>query len=261
MPSLEPGQEAGNLVAPTSPSSIVDRSATSGLSSYQNWRGIEGPEDRRRLTSNQSVHLGAALSGTSKERLIRTASRLFHVRGYSSVGIQELCETAGVRRGSFYYFFPSKEALASAVLDYEEMDLLEQIFKPAFENGGEPLGRFDHFLRRLHHYHVARTEAEGGDVGGCPISNLGHEVAGHHPKLRIQAEAILDRFAHIFQAALEEARSLGHIDSNVDTEQSAERIRCFVQGLLETAKLRGDPDIIPQLGVDVASLCVKDSSR
>lgn len=200
------------------------------------------------------------MSAASRERLIGTASRLFHVRSYDSVGVQELCEEAGVRRGSFYYYFSSKEALAIAVLDREESDILEKIFRPAFENSAPPLERFEHFLERLHRYHAERTEAEGGQVGGCPIANLAHELAGGHPGLRIQAESILHRFSSFFHIALEDALSLGHLDSDVDPDKSAIRIRAYVQGLLELAKMRADPDVIPELGLDPAGLCVKTST-
>jgi TetR/AcrR family transcriptional repressor of nem operon len=194
---------------------------------------------------------------SARDRLIETASRLFHLRSYSSVGIQELCEEAGVRRGSFYYYFPSKEALVEAVLDYERDHLLEQVYDPAFEQTRAPLERFDEFLRRLHEYQVARTNAEGGQVGGCPFANLAQELASHHPKLRAQAEAILDRFADMYQAALEEGRGQGQLDPDVDTQKSAVRIRAYVQGLLETAKLRADPDVIAQCGLDVDGLLVR----
>lgn len=197
---------------------------------------------------------------SARERLIETASRLFHLRSYSSVGIQELCEAAGVRRGSFYYYFPSKVALVEAVLDYERDDLLEQVFDPAFEKGRAPLERFDEFLSRLHEYHVARTNAEGGEVGGCPIANLAHELASHHPKLRAQADAILDRFADMYQTALEEARDQGQLDPEVDTQKSAVRIRAYVQGVLETAKLRAEPDVVSQCGLDVDGLLVHKMS-
>ena len=197
---------------------------------------------------------------SARERLIETASRLFHLRSYSSVGIQELCEEAGVRRGSFYYYFPSKEALVEAVLDYERDDLLEQVFDPAFEQRRAPLERFDEFLRLLHNYQVGRTNAEGGEVGGCPIANLAQELASHHPKLRAQAEAILDRFTDMYQAALEEARGQRQLDPDVDTQKSAVRIRAYVQGVLETAKLRADPDVISQCGLDVDGLLVRKMS-
>ena len=40
-----------------------------------------------------------------------------HERGYTAVGVSEVCSQAGVKKGSFYHFFPSKLKLALAVID------------------------------------------------------------------------------------------------------------------------------------------------
>jgi hypothetical protein len=61
----------------------------------------------------------------------------------------------------------------------------------------------------------------------------------------------------MYQAALEEGRGQGQLDPDVDTQKSAVRIRAYVQGLLETAKLRADPDVIAQCGLDVDGLLVR----
>jgi len=40
-----------------------------------------------------------------------------YARGYAAVGVQEICDQAGVNKGSFYHFFPSKQALVLAVIE------------------------------------------------------------------------------------------------------------------------------------------------
>ena len=52
---------------------------------------------------------------TTKDRLIESAAHVLHQRSYGSVGVDELCERAGVRKGSFYHFFESKRDLALVV--------------------------------------------------------------------------------------------------------------------------------------------------
>jgi TetR/AcrR family transcriptional repressor of nem operon len=56
-------------------------------------------------------------TSTAKARLIATAMELMYVRGYTAVGVHEICTQAGVHKGSFYHFFPSKQALVLAVID------------------------------------------------------------------------------------------------------------------------------------------------
>jgi len=39
------------------------------------------------------------------------------LKGYGAVGVAELCEVAGTPRGSFYHWWPSKQALAVSMLE------------------------------------------------------------------------------------------------------------------------------------------------
>jgi len=56
-------------------------------------------------------------TSTAKARLIATAMEIMYIRGYTAVGVHEICTQAGVHKGSFYHFFPSKQALVLAVID------------------------------------------------------------------------------------------------------------------------------------------------
>jgi AcrR family transcriptional regulator len=52
----------------------------------------------------------------AKERILETASKLFHERGYSEVGINEIIEKAETAKASFYQHYSSKEVLCEAWL-------------------------------------------------------------------------------------------------------------------------------------------------
>jgi TetR/AcrR family transcriptional repressor of nem operon len=54
---------------------------------------------------------------TAKDKLIDSAIRLLGDYGYSATTVDEICEDAGVAKGSFYHSFGSKEDLAVAALD------------------------------------------------------------------------------------------------------------------------------------------------
>ena len=53
----------------------------------------------------------------AQARLLDAAMALMAARGSTAVGVQELCQQAGVKKGSFFHFFPSKRTLILAVLD------------------------------------------------------------------------------------------------------------------------------------------------
>jgi AcrR family transcriptional regulator len=56
---------------------------------------------------------------SAKERLLASASRLFHERGINATGIDLVVRQAGVAKASLYNNFESKEALVVAYLEQE----------------------------------------------------------------------------------------------------------------------------------------------
>ena len=53
----------------------------------------------------------------AKERLMNAAMDLIWEHSYGSTSVDAICEKAGTKKGSFYYFFESKSELAVAALE------------------------------------------------------------------------------------------------------------------------------------------------
>src|SRR5580700_952867 len=54
----------------------------------------------------------------SKTKLLNAALRVIRAKGYSATRVEDICEVAGLTKGSFFHHFESKEALALAAADY-----------------------------------------------------------------------------------------------------------------------------------------------
>src|SRR5215472_10066942 len=69
----------------------------------------------------------------AKHRLMEAIRELIWTGSYGSTTIDQICEKAQVKKGSFYYFFDSKVDLAEAGID-EEWDEkrpeLDSVFSP-----------------------------------------------------------------------------------------------------------------------------------
>jgi AcrR family transcriptional regulator len=64
---------------------------------------------------------GASLPKPAKSELTRraileAAARLFRQRGYAAVSLRDIAEAVGMKTGSLYYHFPSKESLVEEIL-------------------------------------------------------------------------------------------------------------------------------------------------
>lgn len=54
----------------------------------------------------------------NQRRLVEASSELFAERGYLGTSVNDLLERAGLTRNAFYSYFPSKEALALAIVEH-----------------------------------------------------------------------------------------------------------------------------------------------
>lgn len=87
-----------------------------------------------------------------RKNLIRAAWRCAARKGFRDLTIDEICEEAGVSKGSFYGYFPSKEDLLVALLEDEAAGRLTIL---------EDIGRTSSGVERLQAF--ARAMLERGD--------------------------------------------------------------------------------------------------
>jgi TetR/AcrR family transcriptional repressor of nem operon len=59
--------------------------------------------------------------------LLKTAARVFAERGYAGTSLSDLIAASGLTKGAFYFYFPSKAALALAVLRDQQERWLHEV--------------------------------------------------------------------------------------------------------------------------------------
>ncbi len=188
----------------------------------------------------------------ARERLVQAAVQLIYARSYSAVGVQEICARAGVQKGSFYHFFPSKRDLTIAALDELWRGLQERVVGPAFARDVPPLARIERFFDQS-----ARVQREfmeqSGQVLGCPLGNLALEMSTQDPLLRARIEALFQAAEQQIAQTLEEARQDGSAP-DIDPAGAARALFAYMEGVLLMAKTRNDPECIRELGRNALAL-------
>src|SRR5437879_4609082 len=84
-----------------------------------------------------------------KERLTDAALDLMWENSYGTTSVDSICERAGSKKGSFYYFFKSKSELTVAALEAEwnkNKANMDALFSPTIP----PLERFDRYFDYVH---------------------------------------------------------------------------------------------------------------
>ncbi len=181
----------------------------------------------------------------ARERLIQSAIKLIHSRSYASVGVNELCEHAGVKKGSFYYYFPSKSDLTSAALDEVARSYQRDIYGPAFATDLPPLERIQRLFQLVYEYHVSLTEA-AGRMGGCHFGNLAIELSTQDEVLREKLKGLFEGTAAVFEQALREAVASGDLPT-IDVSLSAHALLAYLEGVILLAKTWNDPEMVRRL--------------
>ncbi|KAB2375051.1 TetR/AcrR family transcriptional regulator [Actinomadura montaniterrae] len=187
----------------------------------------------------------------ARERLVRSAARLFLTRSYQSVGVEELCAAADVRRGSFYHFFPAKSDLAKAVIDHHAAALWARLDQaagasPASDGAAEAAARL-HAMADAVGEIQAGFEARFGRVVGCPFGNLAAELATTEDGLRAHLAAVFAGWERRLAVLCRAAADRGALRDGVDPDLLATILVAQFQGMILLAKTgRSDASQIPR---------------
>ncbi|MER6684401.1 TetR/AcrR family transcriptional regulator [Streptomyces olivaceoviridis] len=187
----------------------------------------------------------------AREKILAAAQSLIELRGYSALGVAEICKAAGVPKGSFYYFFESKEALALAVLD-EHWEAQRGDWARVLRGGGEPLAR----LRRLFEETEAGLRAgqqSCGTVSGCMFGNLTLELSNQTEPIRERLQQIFEAQVEMVEKVVAEARDRGEATVG-DAREAARSIVAQLEGQVLFAKLYNDTRHLDALWENCLSL-------
>lgn len=177
----------------------------------------------------------------TRDRLLQAAASLMWERSFQGIGVDDLCQRAGAKKGSFYHFFPSKTDLAIAAIERSWAQAKAEIFEPIFKGERGGLSQLRTLVEKVHEFqlHVA---AEKGAFLGCPFGSLGQEMARQDERIRKTLQKIFSAHYDYLEAALVRAQQAGEIPAG-NNRQRAKNIFALLEGALLLAKVANDPKI------------------
>ncbi|MEY9968868.1 TetR/AcrR family transcriptional repressor of nem operon [Streptacidiphilus sp. MAP12-16] len=187
----------------------------------------------------------------AREKILSAAQSLIELRGYSDLGVAEICKTAGVPKGSFYYFFDSKETLALAVID-EQWATQQRDWTRILNSDAEPLQR----LRQLFEDTEAGQRAgqqSCGTVSGCMFGNLTLEMSNQAEAVRKRLQEIFDAQVEMVDSAITEALERGEV-TVTDTRAAARSVVAQLEGQVLFAKLYNNTSQLSALWTNCLAL-------
>ena len=146
----------------------------------------------------------------TREHLLRIGEQICLQRGFTGMGLSELLTQAEVPKGSFYYYFRSKETFGVALLERYFARFLQDVELQLNQPEGTPRERL------LNHFRAAeQLFSQQGHIVGCLGVKLSAEVCDLSEPMRdaLQqgAAKITALYARTLNAAVQqEALSLPH---------------------------------------------------
>ena len=187
----------------------------------------------------------------AKERLMEAVRELIWTGSYGTTTIDHICEKAGVKKGSFYYFFDSKADLAVAAVDNEwprrrqELDALFSLTIP-------PLERLRKYCEYSYRFQ-SEIRSKYGCVLGCPQFSLGSEVSTQEDRLQKKIQEILDYKRTYLESAIRDAHAAGLIHAP-DAAAKARMLFAYYEGLLTQARIQNDLAVLREMEEGTMSL-------
>ena len=170
----------------------------------------------------------------TREKILSSAQSLIELRGYSALGVAEICKEAGVPKGSFYYFFESKEALALAVID-AQWDAQRRLWARVLGSHDAPLERLQQLFEETEADQRVRQHS-CGTVAGCMFGNLTLELSNQTEIIRERLQQIFNAQVEMVEVVITEALERGDIYVN-DARMAARSIIAQLEGQVLFAKL------------------------
>lgn len=169
----------------------------------------------------------------SKRRILDAALQVIRSKGYSATRVEDVCEAAGLTKGSFFHHFSSKEELAIAAADYWS-EITGALFESAaYHAPKDPVERVLAYVD----FRKALLQGELPEFT-CLVGTMTQEVYDSHPAIREACERSISGHAATLIPDIEAAITQNGIKADWTPESLALFTQAAIQGAYILAKAK-----------------------
>jgi TetR/AcrR family transcriptional repressor of nem operon len=178
----------------------------------------------------------------ARQRLMEAVKELIWTGSYGSTTIDQICDKAGVKKGSFYYFFESKVELAVVAIEEDwkqRRPELDAIFSPTLP----PLERLRKYCEFGYRFQSEICK-KYGCVLGCPLFSVGAEVSTQEDhRLQQKIQEILEYKRRYLETAIRDAHAAG-LANAPDPVTKSRILFAYYQGLQTQARIQNSLEVL-----------------
>lgn len=168
----------------------------------------------------------------TRAEIVRIGAEIIGQGGFNATGLDAVLKRAKVPKGSFYYYFSSKDDFGLAVIEQAARETSEVLDGFLGDTKSPPLTRLRRFLEDAAD-HTETSQCKKG----CLIGNLGQELASQSEKFRKRIDEVFRGWQEKVAAVLSEAKARGELGRSADPARLAEFVFMGWEGALLRSKV------------------------
>lgn len=171
----------------------------------------------------------------TKEKILGVSLDLLHKRGYFATSINNIIDNSGIKKGSIYFHYKSKETLIIEVLNEAIERYEKQISKGVTHEAASD--QIIDMINAITDYHV------NGDISkGCLFGNMALEIGHDGSEISALIESFFKRWENKFISLLNIAEKNGEIKLKEPARVLARMILSSIEGGVLLSKISGNTE-------------------
>lgn len=167
-----------------------------------------------------------------RHKLIQVGKQIVAQQGFKAASLNEILTTAGVPKGSFYYYFPSKDDFGLAIID-DFANKYQHRLQQVLQNQSIP-----HLQRLRSYFEAGIADMQECDCSeGCLMGNLAQELSAQNELFRDRLCQIFLDWEKAFAQCLKSAIQAGELPKDQDELTLSQFILAGWQGAILQAKV------------------------
>lgn len=186
--------------------------------------------------------MGVAMQKHStRDNILDATIDLLWQHSYGTVSVDDICHAAGVQKGSFYHYFPSKADVAIEAFERFGQNT-RPLFDSIFSASLPPMQRLKNYCDAAYTKQKELADTYG-KVLGCPCMSCGSELSTQDERIRQKMDEMFGRACCYFETLLRDAKALGQT-SVASPATGAQEMMSYISGVMYQAKIKNDVSII-----------------
>jgi AcrR family transcriptional regulator len=168
----------------------------------------------------------------TRARILEHAAELIHTNGVAATNNEQLRRVTGISGSQLNHYFPTKESLVVAVIEWQAERVLHFY-------GGDQFAGFDNIdaLRAWVDYYVTHESAYRD---GCTLGSLASQIIKSDLQVHDELARVFDQWRDIFRDGLQRMQSLGRINADANPTQLADLLLSAFQGGMVLTQVQQD---------------------